>query len=81
MGLNGAGAGHGGQGGKGPEHGGGLYYSSVTHPRDFGRPARAEMGGVDDAIGGGVLEFQVENSFTINGQLINCRYKTSIHIT
>ena len=68
--MNGAGAGHGGQGGKGPDHGGGMFYGSVTRPVEFGRPASAGIGSDYDAIGGGRLFFDVAKTFIIDGELI-----------
>ena len=80
IGLNGAGAGHGGQGGKGPDHGGGMYYDSVTNPAEFGGPARAGVGSKDDAVGGGILTFTVDNSIIVNGKssLVHIKTESSI---
>ena len=71
VGRDGAGAGHGGQGGVSKtKRGGGLYYDSVT------RPALPGSGGLNNngalkARGGGALKFEVTSIMHVDGELVS----------
>ena len=71
VGKDGAGAGHGGMGGCGPEtDNGGMYYNLVVDPTEPGSngifvDAVAEIS--EETIGGGVLNFEVTGTTTIDG--------------
>ena len=65
VGMNGAGAGHGGMGGKGQSTAsGGMFYNLVTDPTEPGSNGKASGG---ETIGGGILDFEVSGTTTIDG--------------
>ena len=71
VGKDGAGAGHGGMGGRGPNtENGGRYYNLVVDPTEPGSngffvDAVAEIS--EETVGGGVLNFEVTGTTTIDG--------------
>ena len=63
--MNGAGAGHGGMGGRGQSTtSGGMFYNLVTDPTEPGSNGVSTHG---KTIGGGVLTFEVSGTTTIDG--------------
>lgn len=73
MGYNGAGAGHGGMGGRGiTTHHGGYFYGSVRAPQEAGSHAIFNPGFSPDRVvvtpGGGVIKITATTSATINGR-------------
>ena len=71
VGTRASGAGHGGQGGYGRVHGGGMYYSTVTKPLSYGSGAKRFMEDSDGevvAFGGGVLKFEVTGNMQVDGE-------------
>ena len=70
VGSDGAGAGHGGQGGVSKtKQGGGLYYDSVTRPALPGSGA-LNISGALKAHGGGALKFEVTSIMHVDGELV-----------
>jgi len=70
VGREGAGAGHGGQGGiSKTKRGGGLYYDSVTQPALPGSGALNNIGALK-ARGGGALKFEVTSIMHVDGELV-----------
>ena len=67
--MDGAGAGHGGMGGKGENtNNGGLFYNYVTDPTEPGSNGIYEdVDNSEETIGGGVLNFDVSGTTTIDG--------------
>ena len=69
-GSDGAGAGHGGQGGiSKTKQGGGLYYDSVTRPTLPGSGGLNNNGALT-ARGGGALKFEVTSIMHVDGELV-----------
>lgn len=67
VGRDGAGAGHGGQGGiSKTKRGGGLYYDSVTHPTMPGSGALSATDALK-AHGGGMFKFEVASIMHVDG--------------
>lgn len=72
VGYNGAGAGHGGMGGRGTtSHHGGYFYGDVKDPQDAGSDAIFDPGfSTSKPVvlpGGGVIKINATTSATING--------------
>ena len=73
VGLEGAGAGHGGMGGLGEEtDNGGMFHGLTTDPTDPGSNGKFEdilQNIEEETIGGGVLYFEVSKTTTIDGKV------------
>ncbi|KAK3576663.1 hypothetical protein CHS0354_004948 [Potamilus streckersoni] len=73
VGVNGAGAGHGGQGGKGSyTNAGGMFYGHTTKPTDFGSNGRKSNlfgEGFIEIYGGGVITMHINKSARIDGTI------------
>ena len=63
-------------GGRGPEtSNGGMFYNLVTNPTEPGSDAKFEnLTNPEKVIGGGVLNFQVSGTTTIDGKLYEVLY-------